>query len=532
MNKNPVIWSIAGTDSGGGAGLAADQRAADAFGVHLCPVVAAVTAQSTTAVTRIDAVPPDLLDAQLAALAEDMPPAVIKTGLLGSAANARVVARWVDRLRTRTPLAFVIDPVLRASTGAGFVDEALMRVYRDELLPRATAITPNQHEAVLLLGPDGDSDVPAMASSLRSQGVQAVVVTGGDAATPGLAHDWIDTPQARGWLTLPRVDTPHHHGTGCTYATSLAAALALGFVAADAAVLAKMATTHALRHARAVGRGAGPVVAREGFATAPSLLPRLSVGAQAPTAWPSKARSRDPGVYAIVDSAERVEAVLRATPTVDTIQLRMKRPSGLDDGAWATKLHAAIARAQHAADAAAVTLVVNDHWQTALHAGARALHLGQEDLLALGPDEHAALQAAREAGVQLGLSSHSLWELCRAAALQPDLIACGPVWPTTTKDMPWRPQGLDNLAWWAHMAPTPVVGIGGVLDPAQLRAVAAAGAAGGCVVRGLGDEPSQTLPAWRSAWAEGRAAAQRHPVPALPHPSLSGPCQRPVGDKG
>lgn len=523
MNKPPVIWSIAGTDSGGGAGLAADQRAADAFGVHLCPVVAAVTAQSTTAVTRIDAVPPDLLDAQLAALAEDMPPAVIKTGLLGSAANARVVAHWVDRLRLRAPLAFVIDPVLRASTGAGFVDEALMRVYREELLPRATVVTPNQHEAVRLLGPDGGSGVPAMASALRAQGVQAVVVTGGDAATPALSHDWIDTPHARGWLTLPRVDTPHHHGTGCTFTTSLAAALALGFVAADAAVLAKMATTHALRHARTVGHGAGPVVALEGFGTKPSLLPRLSVGEQAPTGWPECTRSRAPGVYAIVDSAERVEMVLRAAPTVDTIQLRMKRPADLDDGTWAAQLRAAIARSQRAADVAGVTLVINDHWHAALQAGARALHLGQEDLLALAPADHAALQAARDGGVQLGLSSHSLWELCRAASLLPDLIACGPVWPTTTKDMPWRPQGLDNLAWWAHMAPAPVVGIGGILEPAQLQAVAAAGAAGGCVVRGLGEDPSQTLPAWRAAWVEGRSAAAQAQVPALPHPSLPVP---------
>ena len=127
MNTPPILWSIAGTDSGGGAGLAADQRAADAFGVHLCPVVAAVTAQNTTAVTHIEAVPPELLDAQLAALAEDMPPRVIKTGLLGSAANALVVARWVDRLRTRAPVQLVIDPVLRASTGAAFADPALMR---------------------------------------------------------------------------------------------------------------------------------------------------------------------------------------------------------------------------------------------------------------------------------------------------------------------------------------------------------------------------------------------------------------------
>ena len=143
----PVIWSIAGTDSGGGAGLAADQRAADAFGVHLCPVVSAVTAQSTTAVTQVQAVAPELLEAQLEALAADLPPRVIKTGLLGSAANAHVVARWVDRLRERGPVQLVIDPVLRASTGAAFASDELLQVYRQELLPRASVITPNQREA-------------------------------------------------------------------------------------------------------------------------------------------------------------------------------------------------------------------------------------------------------------------------------------------------------------------------------------------------------------------------------------------------
>ena len=523
MNKTPVIWSIAGTDSGGGAGLAADQRAADAFGVHLCPVVAAVTAQSTTAVTRIDAVEPALLDAQLSALAADLPPAVIKTGLLGSADNAWVVARWIDRLRQRGPVALVIDPVLRASTGAAFADVELLRAYREALLPRATVITPNQSEARILLGDPSPNGVPSLARALQALGPEAVVVTGGDAATPDQSLDWLQTPHACGWLSLPRVPTVHHHGTGCTFASALASALALGWVGADAAVLAKMATTHALRHARAVGLGAGPVIAREGFGTDPTLLPLLGLDEEPPRHAPAPTPARTPGVYAIVDSAERVEAVLRAQPTVDTIQLRMKRPAGLADAAWQARLGEAIARSQRAADAAGVQLVVNDHWQTALQAGARALHLGQEDLLALTPTDRTQLQTARGHGVQLGLSSHSLWELCRAAALQPDLIACGPVWPTTTKDMPWRPQGLDNLAWWAHMAPAPVVGIGGVLEPAQLRSVAAAGAAGGCVVRGLGDDPSRTLPDWRRAWRDGLAQRATRGLPGWPHPTLHGP---------
>lgn len=522
----PILWSIAGTDSGGGAGLAADQRAADAFGVHCCTVVAGITAQSTTEVTHIEATPPAVLQAQLDTLAADMPPLVIKTGLLGSADNVRVLAAFVDRVRAQQPLALVVDPVLRASTGAALADAQLRAAYRDLLLPRATVITPNQAEALALLGEQAPQDIPAQARALRALGCEAVVITGGDAGATGplggLSLDWLDTPQATGWLSLPRERTPHNHGTGCTFASALASALALGWVVADAAVLAKMAATFALRHARAVGRGVGPVIARPGFANEPSLLPQLSLNEHAPDVWLTRVRGRAPGVYAIVDSAERAEAVLSARPTVDTVQLRMKRPDHLNDKAWQAQLHAAIGRSQRAADTAGVTLVVNDHWQAALAAGARALHLGQEDLLALTPHDHAQLAAARAQGVQLGISSHSLWELCRAAALQPDLIACGPVWPTTTKDMPWRPQGLDNLAWWAHMAPAPVVGIGGVLEPAQLQAVAAAGAAGGCVVRGLGEVPTNTLSAWRAAWERGLCLAEHADIPVQPNPTLSG----------
>ena len=102
---------------------------------------------------------------------------------------------------------------------------------------------------------------------------------------------------------------------------------------------------------------------------------------------------------------------------------------------------------------------------------------------------------------------------------RPSVVACGPVWPTLTKAMPWVPQGLDNLAWWVHMAGVPVVAIGGILDHAQAAQAAQSGASGVCVVRGLGDDPAQTLPAWQVALQACRAAP-RLPVPAWPHPSL------------
>ena len=152
-NQRAVVWSVAGSDSGGGAGLAADLRAIDAFELHGCSVVAAITAQNSTAVDRIAPVSTELLEAQLAALSVDMAPAAIKTGMLGSAENLQVLVRWIDRLRAQQPqLAVVVDPVLRSSTGAAFADAALLHAYRTQLLPRASLITPNRSEAAALLG--------------------------------------------------------------------------------------------------------------------------------------------------------------------------------------------------------------------------------------------------------------------------------------------------------------------------------------------------------------------------------------------
>jgi hydroxymethylpyrimidine kinase/phosphomethylpyrimidine kinase/thiamine-phosphate diphosphorylase len=522
MSQPAIVWSVAGTDSGGGAGLAADLRAADAFGVHLCPVVAAVTAQHSRAVTHVEAMPPALIDAQLAALADDMPPAAIKTGLLGSAAQIAVVARWVDRLRDRHgALPLVVDPVLGASSGGSFADDATLRAYRELLLPRATLVTPNRREAAALVG--DDDAVPALAHTLRTS-ARAVCVTGGD-ADDTLALDWLATEHAEGWLALPRIPTRHGHGTGCTFASSAAAALALGFVAADALVLAKMATTHALRHAREAGAGPGPVIAHEGFATDPSLLPQLSFGEVLPRFdFAPRAAASTIGLYAIVARAEQVAPVLAAG--VRTVQLRIKAPLRLD-AARQRELQIALADAQARCRAAGATLVVNDHHELAIELGA-AVHLGQEDLLALGEAGRARLAAS---GVALGVSSHSLWELARARSLAPTYVACGPIWPTLTKAMPWHPQGADNLAWWCAMAGVPVVAIGGILSADQVATAARCGTDGVCLVRVLGDDPIAAVPPLAAALEAGRAMP-RLPIPVLPHPSLGGRGLQPSGPRG
>ena len=537
----PIVWSIAGNDSGGGAGLAADGRAAQAFGVHLCPVVAAVTAQNSVGVQAVVPVAPELLEAQLQALAQDLPPRAIKTGLLGGVAQIEVVAKWVDRLREQGPLALVVDPVLGSTTGRSFADDAVVQAYRSLLLPRATLITPNQREALRLLDGQAHANVqaqvqaheaaePALAQRLMACGVQAVCITGGDSdVAPGQALDWLSTPEAAGWLALPRVATPHHHGTGCTFATSAASALALGFVTADAVVLAKMATTQALRHAYPAGQGAGPVQARQGFGSDPTLLPTLSWGEALPqlVATPAPSSSvtapapRAPrvlGLYAVVDQLDWLQQVLAAG--IRTVQLRIKTPAETSE-AWWHELNQNIAQAVALCREHGAELFINDHWRQALAQGAGAVHLGQEDLAAMSPQERDTLQSS---GLALGISTHSLWELCRARGLSPRYIACGPVWPTLTKAMPWLPQGLHNLAWWQQMAGCPVVAIGGILSADQVAQAAACGVDGVAVVRAVQQAPANVVPLLQAALQQGWAKAKTNQPPIevpLPKPSLA-----------
>ncbi|MCZ8073929.1 MAG: PfkB family carbohydrate kinase [Paucibacter sp.] len=513
----PVIWSLAGHDSGGGAGLSADTRAAAAFGVHLCPVLAAVTAQNSLGVAAVYPLPADQVSSQLQALAKDLTPRVIKTGLLASIAAVQALCEQLDALRRDQTVLLVIDPVLGATAGgAAFCDEALLQAYREQLLPRCDLLTPNRREAERLLGlsagdPGSPDSPPALAAALRELGPRAVCITGGDdASAPAqreLALDWIDVQavdhQAQGWLALPRLPSQNHHGTGCSFASSAAAALARGFPLADALVLAKMATWSALRAGHAAGAGAGPVRATPDFIADPRAMPVLSFGAEPLNAstvqrWrhvleaATKVQPLEMGLYAITEDPQRLPELAEAGYA--HLQLRIKSRPGLSEATLRQTIAAAVDGMSSHPHA---TLWINDHWQLALQAGARALHLGQEDWSALTADQR---QQILDSGVHLGISSHSLWELARARSLAPHYIACGPVWATVTKDMPWRPQCLDNLAWWVRMAGRPVVAIGGITEADRVTEARRAGAASACLVRALDQADAAH---WHAAWEAG-----------------------------
>ncbi|HVE53304.1 MAG TPA: thiamine phosphate synthase [Ramlibacter sp.] len=323
-------------------------------------------------------------------------------------------------------------------------------------------------------------EAPRVAERLRAQGMASLCILG-DAA------DWIATEHARGWLAGRAVEPP-------AYAAAVEAALARGFVPADALIVGAMPSPHA--------------------------LPLLSWAEERPRPPQPAARARRLDLYAIVDSAARLRQVLDAG--VRTVQLRIKMPAS-PDADWRAMLQGEMQQAIADSRAAGAELFVNDHWQMAHALGATGVHLGQEDLLAMGAADRARLRAS---GMALGVSSHSLWELARARTLSPRYIACGPVWATLTKDMPWLPQGVDNLAWWCRAAGTPVTAIGGILGPAEVEAAAATGVDGVCIVRGLGDDPRQVLPALQAALEAGRGTSPRAgsewPHPTLPPPAAGG----------
>jgi len=326
---------------------------------------------------------------------------------------------------------------------------------------------------------------PALAQCLRERGAFAVLIVG---AREGL--DWLDTPEARGWLAGPALAAP-------AVAAAMRHAISQGFVAADAAIVAKMPTPFSL-----------PLLSWD-----EAVPPSPPGGGQG---WGHAGPSTPPrrlDLYAIVDSAARLRQVLAAG--IRTVQLRIKTPAS-PDPAWHAMLREQVRQAVEASAAAGAELFVNDHWQVAYELGASGVHLGQEDLLALGETGRARLLAT---GMALGVSSHSLWELARARTLSPRYIACGPVWPTVTKDMPWLPQGMDNLAWWCRAAQAPVTAIGGILEPGQVQQAACTGVDGVCIVRGLGDDPRATLPAFEAALQAGRAQPAFE-APQWPHPTL------------
>lgn len=252
----PVVLTVAGSDSGGGAGIQADLKT---FAAHRCfgaSVITAVTAQNTRAVTGVHPVPPAMVASQLTAVLDDLPVAAVKTGMLGSPEIAGVVA---DRARAGGLPNLVVDPVLVASTGYALGVVAAI----ERLLPYALVVTPNLAEAAALVGGTvaTPTEMAEAAAELAARGPRHVVVTGGDQGDPDQAVDAIWSDGEVRFLRGPRVPTGNTHGSGCTFSAAIAAQLARGVPVPAAVEAAKSYVARALAGAAGwrLGGGIGPL---------------------------------------------------------------------------------------------------------------------------------------------------------------------------------------------------------------------------------------------------------------------------------
>lgn len=252
-----IALTIAGSDSGGGAGIQADLKTFQQFGVFGTTVIVALTAQNTRGVRAVEAVPEAMVSAQLTALAEDLPPAALKTGMLAEAAIVRSVARAI-RENEWTPL--VVDPVMLSSSGTRLLTTEAEEVLREDLLPLAALVTPNLDEAASLTG-RVVHDIPTMeraGASLLRFGAGAALIKGGHLSGDTITDVLVTTAGVR-HFTRARIGTTSLHGTGCTLSAAITAALALGRPLETAVTEGLDFVDRAIAAAPGLGGGHGPL---------------------------------------------------------------------------------------------------------------------------------------------------------------------------------------------------------------------------------------------------------------------------------
>lgn len=259
MSEKPKrLLVIAGSDSGGGAGIQADIKTADAFGVYAMTAVTAITAQNTKTVSAIHPVPAKIVAAQIEACLSDIGADAIKIGMLGSAAIVGAVASAIAKAARRIPV--VLDPVMVSTSGSTLLNDRAVAVLKRDLLPLATLVTPNIPEARALVDLKGTTIKQAESAGrkLMGLGAKAALIKGGH-ATRSTIDDVLVWEGGTEVLAFPRIRTKHTHGTGCTYATAIACGLAQGLSVPLAVGRARDYVQAAIETAPGFGKGHGPL---------------------------------------------------------------------------------------------------------------------------------------------------------------------------------------------------------------------------------------------------------------------------------
>jgi hydroxymethylpyrimidine kinase/phosphomethylpyrimidine kinase/thiamine-phosphate diphosphorylase len=428
------VWTIAGFDPSSGAGILADRDIFNLLGLNSQVLITALTAQNSMTATQVTPVNITLFSEQFRLLKASGWPAVIKIGLLPNKSFVHCVAKLLQGY----PGKIIYDPVMIASSGKTLMAPGTLAVLKECLLPRVSVLTPNIQEAMAIIQMPIDSveKMQQAAYQICKQGVAEVILKGGHLEGDFAQDIWCDG-QSHCWLTLPRLNVPPLHGSGCLFSAALAAELAISKNSIDAFVMAKMIGHQALKAQRS------PVEMPDNAEHFPWLTKTAIAGQRLSAFAPL---SQPLGFYTIINE----QRWLSTLPSwgVKTIQWRQKEASPLKD-----KIIAEVIKTLTSHD---IQLFINDDWEIALKEKAYGVHLGQEDL------EQCDIDTLRTAGIRLGISTHSLKELARAKALQPSYYAFGPIYPTETKAMIFAAQGLMKLKRWRKWVNDPLVAIGGI----------------------------------------------------------------------
>lgn len=454
----PIVWSIAGSDSGGGAGIQADLRTMHDFGVHPCTAITALTAQNSLGVTAIEYCSRKVFKAQLDALNDDLPAAVIKLGMLG---NSDVIETVADFLQSYEGYV-VCDPVFISTSRSRLIEKDAENFFIERILPWVDLITPNFPEAAVLAGREMHSleSMAEAAKAITERTGKAVLLKGGHGIHQR-CHDYYHEAGHSYWISHDRINNHNTHGTGCTLSSAIASCIALGYPLKDAIVLARMYVHQGIRHGRQVGKGAGPV-GHYGFPNDRADMPMISDSSLAEFhSAPFPCFDPKNGMYALVRNSQELEQLL--PQGISTIQLRMK-----DQPLEAVRRE--IASSLKLTRKAGAQLILNDYWQLAIEYGVDGVHLGQEDL------QEADFAALRKSGLKVGISTHNFHEIAIAHRYRPSYIGFGPIYETKTKSVKEPPKGEKALTEACKLSDYPVVAIGGIM-PDQFGTLMQCGAA-------------------------------------------------------
>jgi len=450
------------------------------LGVDGTAVITSVTVQSSREVSRIDHQDAESVRAQVIAALEGPRPGAIKIGMPGSAESIRAIAEVLSQ----TDIFVVCDPVVSASSGGRLIDPVGQQALMDELIPRSNLITPNLSEAEALLGTkvSTDDEMEKAGAALLRLGAASVLIKGGHREGAQVQDFWTSGTDSF-WMTGNRIEGEGSRGTGCVLSSAIASFCALGMPVSDSLVLAKAYVSEGLRSAAGPGSATRPVDTG-GRPSDPRDFPWVTSSA-------GMGRDRvtfppcDPpptGLYPILPDADWVERL--ASAGLSAMQIRMKDPS-------VDNLESQVRRAIDCTSDTITRLYINDHWEPAIQYGAYGVHLGQDDM------DPEALRKISAAGLRLGLSTHSFFELARALSVNPSYVAIGTLFHTHSKVMDYEPLGLERFKQIASLSPVPVVAIGGIrLEHAD--EVRAAGATGLAVISEVTEspDPEKTIRNW------------------------------------